>query len=118
MPSLPSANVSEQQEVLLEPAKWLMDYLRDEGLSPPSEAEWFQYGQLATALELETQKRIVQSAVGNSLLVMAREEIASVLTTFIQGLGLASSVEEWYDRLLDYRERRKLRFEAHQAASQ
>jgi hypothetical protein len=104
----------DSEEVLLNPTEWLKSYLNEgddigRRLHPP---DAFDYGRLAVGLEIETRIRIIRGTVGNSLLVMAREEICSVLHTVVTELQLGDGVVEWYDRLLDYQAEHKLRFEA------
>lgn len=108
----------DEAEFLVDPTDWLKRYICEhrERINPTDEqnSEWemFNFGRLAVGLELETKIRIFRSAVGNSMLVMAREEICSALHQVIVDLQLGDGVGMWYDILLEYRDQTKLRFAA------
>lgn len=87
----------EDERWLLNPGHKLMALVvkEDGGLH-----HQFGYGAVAVALELMTQLRIFRVMEGSSLLALAREEIASVLETFLKQQGLWEETEAVYEALL------------------
>jgi photosystem II stability/assembly factor-like uncharacterized protein len=59
----------------------------------------FKYGRLAMALEIETLIRLLDTTEVSSALIATKEEVISVLKTFLGGQGFAD-VSETYDGLL------------------
>jgi len=66
-------------------------------------------GQISIGLQIETRRRLIAGAVGNSLLHLSKEEVVSVLQTLLVDLGLWDEVQEWYVRLLDWQDQGRRR---------
>jgi hypothetical protein len=58
----------------------------------------YQRGRLSLAVEVVQQIRLFRGAAGNSLLALNREEIISVLETFLRLHGLWDEANAEYER--------------------
>lgn len=96
----------EGREIMRDPTGVLIGWSRRSWGYAGHTQEWrgsFEEGRQAMALEVETLVRLLEGVVGNSLLSLEKEEICSVLRTFLREQGLEDWVGENYDRLLEYR---------------
>jgi len=89
------------EEILSDPTVMLRRDVQHEMLAA------FEMGRLAMALEVQTRIRFLEGVGGEALLLGTREEMVSMLQTFLRDQGLDDLSAEWYERML---EDRKLKF--------
>lgn len=90
---------------MADPSKVLWDYLRTTRLPREGSAkgfkEWYDYGQLAMALEIVTLiKNLEQLPVVTDI---GRQETISALQTLLRSMDLDEVAWEMYDRLCEWR---------------
>lgn len=96
------------ERILVHPEMTLREYLGTVGYESGGFSAW-GLGCLSVALQIETHKRLIRGAVGNSLLHLSKEEICTALDSVLASTGLAGDVLIWYDRLLDWKEGQRTR---------
>ncbi len=101
-----------EERILPNVEDWLQQYLGTKGWNGTDGGQktMMEWGRLSLGLQIETRRRVIATAVGNSMLHLSKEEIVSVLTTVLVDAGLYEDVQHWYERLCDWRESRQVRF--------
>lgn len=91
----------DTEGVIKNPSEVLESWLESEGFQRS-----YLWGRVAMALELITVKRTLE-AYGEAMMDFEREQIISVLDTFMVSQGVANRAYELYEWLLEWR---KLKF--------
>jgi hypothetical protein len=99
----------DEERILVNPSEELIRYMGTVSGGMQGMSAW-TVGRISLGLQIETRRRVIATAVGNSMLHLSKEEICSVLTTVLVDAGLWDDVQVWYERLCDWKEERQIRF--------
>jgi len=100
--------MGDEDRILVNPQEVFRSYLGS--VSGAWRHGGHKLGQIEVGLQIETRRRLIAGAVGNSLLHMSREEVCSVLQTLLIDLQLWDDVQEWYEKLLQWQDEGRKRF--------
>jgi hypothetical protein len=88
--------------VIVDPVSLLRQWSRLPGGKRGRALMEMHFHYLEILLPIETRRRLIMGAVGNSLMALEKEEIATVLRSVIEDSGYRDLVDDWYGYLLEW----------------